>query len=63
MKQESTRAIGESVYVGPGRQGWEAVEGVRNIVVGAVHVMIFTRENAVKPVEDMLRYWHVAGKL
>lgn len=54
MHQEGAGTIGEGVHIGSWSEGWVSCEDGGDVVVGAVHIVIFTCQDAVEPVEHML---------
>jgi hypothetical protein len=58
MQQQRAGTIGKSVDVRTRREGGIPRQCLSNVAVGTIDIMIFARQDAVQPVEDMLVYWH-----
>lgn len=61
MQQQGAGAIGEGVNIGPWRKRWVSSEDSGDVVVGAVDVVIFARQDAVQPVKHVLLDGHRGG--
>lgn len=53
VEEEGRGAIGECVHICPRRQRWILGQGLGDVVVCAVDIVVFTCQDAVQPVEDM----------
>lgn len=59
MQQQRAGAIGEGVHVGSGCKGRVSCQGLGDIVVGAVDIMVFTSQHAIEPIQDVLMDRHL----
>lgn len=63
MEEQGGCAIGEGVNIGARRQRGKVRQGLRDVVVCAINILVFTRQDAVEPVQHMLLDRHCSCRL
>lgn len=61
MQEQRAGAIGESVHIGSWGERRSVGQGLSDVAVGAINIVVFAGEDAVQPVQHMLLNGHGDG--